>query len=50
MDLQIWILHTNKSAQLSQSVEHATLNLRVMGSGPTLGGTCFWASPVAQSV
>ena len=28
-------------ARLAQSVEHETLNLRVVGSSPTLGVTCF---------
>ena len=28
-------------ARLVQSVEHETLNLRVMGSSPTLGATSF---------
>ena len=31
-------------ARLAQSVEHETLNLRVVGSSPTLGGCTFWAS------
>ena len=29
-------------ALLGQSVEHETLNLRVVGSSPTLGGTFFY--------
>ena len=28
-------------ARLAQSVEHETLNFRVVGSSPTLGGTFF---------
>ena len=28
-------------ARLAQSVEHETLNLRVVGSSPTLGGKYF---------
>ena len=28
---------TNSTARLAQSVEHETLNLRVVGSSPTLG-------------
>ena len=28
-------------ARLAQSVEHETLNLRVVGSSPTLGGYCL---------
>ena len=30
------------SARLAQSVEHETLNLRVVGSSPTLGVNFFW--------
>ena len=30
-----------QGARLAQSVEHETLNLRVVGSSPTLGGTFF---------
>ena len=29
-------------ARLAQSVEHETLNLRVVGSSPTLGGEMFF--------
>ena len=29
------------AARLAQSVEHETLNLRVVGSSPTLGVQCF---------
>ena len=29
-------------ARLAQSVEHETLNLRVVGSSPTLGGSLFF--------
>ena len=29
------------TARLAQSVEHETLNLRVVGSSPTLGGYIF---------
>ena len=29
-------------ARLAQSVEHETLNLRVVGSSPTLGGSFFF--------
>ena len=29
------------TARLAQSVEHETLNLRVVGSSPTLGATTF---------
>ncbi len=32
----------NKSARLAQSVEHETLNLRVVGSSPTLGAQTFY--------
>ena len=31
-----------KSARLAQSVEHETLNLRVVGSSPTLGDEIFF--------
>ncbi len=31
----------NKTLQLAQSVEHETLNLRVVGSSPTLGDKLF---------
>ena len=31
-------------ARLAQSVEHETLNLRVVGSSPTLGGSLFFLS------
>ena len=37
--------HFKSSARLAQSVEHETLNLRVVGSSPTLGGSfcsCFF--------
>ena len=34
MDLPIWIFHRNRSARLSQSVEHATLNLRSWVQAP----------------
>jgi hypothetical protein len=33
-----YISLTAKVARLAQSVEHETLNLRVVGSSPTLGG------------
>ena len=33
-------VHTSQ-ARLAQSVEHETLNLRVVGSSPTLGATLF---------
>ena len=32
-------LHLSMKARLAQSVEHETLNLRVVGSSPTLGVT-----------
>ena len=32
----------NASARLAQSVEHGTLNPRVVGSSPTLGGSTFF--------
>ena len=36
------------SARLAQSVEHETLNLRVVGSSPTLGEKFFLATNVAK--
>merc|ERR1712030_264270 len=42
-DIKIWTGHTvvgpvtTSPARLAQSVEHETLNLRVVGSSPTLG-------------
>ncbi len=33
--------HVLTCARLTQSVEHETLNLRVVGSSPTLGEICF---------
>ena len=33
--------HAKHTARLAQSVEHETLNLRVVGSSPTLGEHCF---------
>ena len=35
---------THQAAWLAQSVEHETLNLRVVGSSPTLGGLFFFFS------
>ena len=35
-----------QSARLAQSVEHETLNLRVVGSSPTLGDETFYPVPV----
>ena len=34
--------HTHKRARLAQSVEHETLNLRVVGSSPTLGAFFYF--------
>ena len=34
-----------RNAQLAQSVEHETLNLRVVGSSPTLGGFPILGGP-----
>ena len=34
------------NARLAQSVEHETLNLRVVGSSPTLGGFPILGAPV----
>ena len=36
-------MNNNNPARLAQSVEHETLNLRVVGSSPTLGETLFMA-------
>ena len=33
--------NVSTQARLAQSVEHETLNLRVVGSSPTLGATLF---------
>ena len=35
------VLSSLPTARLAQSVEHETLNLRVVGSSPTLGATLF---------
>ena len=36
------LVNLSPTARLAQSVEHETLNLRVVGSSPTLGGNfCF---------
>ena len=44
-DLLLLLRQKTPSARLAQSVEHETLNLRVVGSSPTLGDTfckiCF---------
>ena len=37
-----------QQARLAQSVEHETLNLRVVGSSPTLGEKIFLATNVAK--
>ena len=36
-DMTEYFGHTHSTARLAQSVEHETLNLRVVGSSPTLG-------------
>ena len=41
MDDQDVSTHIEYQARLAQSVEHETLNLRVVGSSPTLGATQF---------
>ena len=41
-------LQKKQSARLAQSVEHETLNLRVVGSSPTLGDIPFYGK--AQSL
>ena len=38
-----------QQARLAQSVEHETLNLRVVGSSPTLGAIFFTPSPSISS-
>ena len=44
-DLLLLLRQKTPSARLAQSVEHETLNLRVVGSSPTLGETfCALAS------
>ena len=41
-DVLMHVSHGGKhAARLAQSVEHETLNLRVVGSSPTLGATFF---------
>ena len=35
----VWVVHV-AMGRLDQSVEHETLNLRVVGSSPTLGAKC----------
>ena len=37
-------------ARLAQSVEHETLNLRVVGSSPTLGGSIFLSTSKGEKV
>ena len=39
---QLQNLEVTASARLAQSVEHETLNLRVVGSSPTLGAIFFF--------
>jgi hypothetical protein len=43
---EIWsvLLYRTSTARLAQSVEHETLNLRVVGSSPTLGDFFFVSS------
>ena len=36
------LVRYSQQARLAQSVEHETLNLRVVGSSPTLGDQCFF--------
>ena len=38
------------AAQLALSVEHETLNLRVVGSGPMLGANCWGNMGVDLSI
>ena len=42
-------LNDISSARLAQSVEHETLNLRVVGSSPTLGGSIFLILSIINS-
>ena len=37
-------------ARLAQSVEHETLNLRVVGSSPTLGASFAYCHPAADAL
>ena len=46
---QVYCLcNCNHTARLAQSVEHETLNLRVVGSSPTLGDQLFVPNFVTQ--
>ena len=48
---QVYYLYVCRyTARLAQSVEHETLNLRVVGSSPTLGDQTFFYSttPVSE--
>ena len=46
----ILVIARNIFARLAQSVEHETLNLKVVGSSPTLGVIDFAPSPVVRNV
>ena len=39
----LYLAERRACARLSQSVEHETLNLRVVGSSPTLGANCSFS-------
>ena len=48
---QVYYLYVCRyTARLAQSVEHETLNLRVVGSSPTLGDKIFYMYLVLLSV
>ena len=47
-NVYIWQESCSSSARLAQSVEHETLNLRVVGSSPTLGDILLSASKKTQ--
>ena len=42
VNMELSILLFGITARLAQSVEHETLNLRVVGSSPTLGDQIFF--------
>ena len=48
--LRIIFFPAINTARLAQSVEHETLNLRVVGSSPTLGGVIFTFSSYYRSL
>ena len=50
VNMELSILLFGITARLAQSVEHETLNLRVVGSSPTLGDQIFFDLFNASSV